>query len=255
MLASSFFHWLFHFHWSDKLRRLVETGGCPALFAVLVLSGMGLPLPEDIPLVIAGYFASQGRFSVVWVCIAAWTGIMGGDSALYWLGRRFGNDVTRIPLMGRHLNPRRLERVHVWFEQYGIWVVAVGRLLAGIRGAVVVVAGAIRFSFLKFFLADAVAAVVSGGLFIWLGFHFGKNHAQIEAFMHRVKGGALVVVALAAAVFGLVYLRRRRQAATAALPGFPVIGDEEISDAAAVVPTVEKNGVNPPPPAAENAAT
>ena len=42
-------------------------------------------------------------------------------------------------------------------------------MFAGIRGAMVVAAGAMRFNFIKFVIADGLAALVSGGLFVWLG--------------------------------------------------------------------------------------
>ena len=90
-----------------------------------------------------------------------------------------------MPFIGKHVTEERILRAEEMFEQYGIWVVAVGRLFAGIRGAMVVAAGAIRFNFIKFVIADGLAALVSGGLFVWLGYCAGKKLGSIARCARR----------------------------------------------------------------------
>src|SRR5690349_13274385 len=147
----------------------ISTGGFLVLFLLLFACGLGLPLPEDIPLIIAGALLVKSPTTWVIGGICAWTGIIGGDCVLYYLGRRFGLEITRLPFIGKHVTKERIQRVEELFNQYGVGVVAVGRLFAGIRGAMVVAAGATKFNFWKFLIADGLAAVVSGGLFMILG--------------------------------------------------------------------------------------
>jgi hypothetical protein len=51
----------------------------------------------------------------------------------------------------------------------------------------VVAAGAIRFNFIKFIIADGLAAIVSGGLFIWLGHLAGKKLGSISEMRAKIK--------------------------------------------------------------------
>jgi hypothetical protein len=60
-------------------------------------------------------------------------------------------------------------------------------MFAGIRGAMVVAAGAIRYNFVKFVIADGLAALVSGGLFIWLGWLAGKKLGSISEMREKIK--------------------------------------------------------------------
>ncbi len=90
--------------------------------------------------------------------------------------------------------------MHEQFEKYGVWVVAVGRLFAGVRGAMVLVAGTIRFTFSHFIVADGVAAIFSGGLFMGLGYYAGHRfgdlkqiHEAIEQYSLRILLGLAVV--------------------------------------------------------------
>ncbi|HSU66045.1 MAG TPA: DedA family protein [Tepidisphaeraceae bacterium] len=193
-----------------NIEHLLEHGSYLVLFLLLFGCGLGLPLPEDIPLLLSGAFAAQGRMNLAIAAVCAWFGIVGGDIVLYHLGKKFGLEVRRLPLIGRHLSQKRIEKVHRLFEKYGVWVVAVGRLFAGIRGAMVVVAGTIRFTFWKFLLADGLAAVVSGGMFLLLGYWFGSNMHRLMDYVHQGKKWTLLVAVVAAIVGGIwIYLHQK----------------------------------------------
>lgn len=164
-----------------------EWGGYFILFGLLFACGLGLPMPEDIPLLLAGFFIAQGKMNIFIACVVAWFGIIGGDCMLYSFGRRYGLEITRIRFIGKHVTKQRILRAEELFERWGIWVVAIGRMFAGIRGAMVVAAGAIRFNFIKFLIADGLAAIVSGGLFIWLGHLAGKKLGSISEMRAKIK--------------------------------------------------------------------
>jgi membrane protein DedA with SNARE-associated domain len=186
----------------EQVEGWFEWGGYFILFGLLFACGLGLPLPEDIPLLLAGWFIAQGKMNVIHAGIIAWCGIIGGDCVLYYFGRRYGLEITRVKFIGKHLTKERILRAEELFENYGTWVVGVGRMFAGIRGAMVVAAGATRFNFVKFVIADGIAALFSGGLFVWLGWLAGKKLGSIEEMRGKIKGvehwvilGVIVVVA------------------------------------------------------------
>ena len=189
--------WILAVFSTQQVEGWFEWGGYTVLFVLLFACGLGLPMPEDIPLLLAGFFIAQGKMHWVQACIVAWCGIIGGDCVLYSFGKRYGLEITRVPFIGKHVTKERILRADELFERWGIWVVAVGRLFAGIRGAMVVAAGATRFSFWKFVLADGLAALVSGGLFVWLGMKFGENLKPIQHKIHEY--GTFVFWILAAA--------------------------------------------------------
>jgi membrane protein DedA with SNARE-associated domain len=191
-----------------------EWGGYFILFGLLFACGLGLPLPEDIPLLLAGYFVANGKMHLVIACVVAWLGIIGGDCVLYHFGKKYGLNITKVPFIGKHVTQVRILRAEQLFNRWGVWVVAVGRLFAGIRGAMVVAAGTIRFNFIKFVIADGLAAVVSGGLFISLGYWAGKKLGSVAEMRERIKGVehwvflGIAFVVMLIAVF--IWLRRKR---------------------------------------------
>ena len=189
----------------NTVRQWLQGGGYFALFGLLFSCGLGMPLPEDVPLIAAGILIFHHRMHLAIAAPLAWMGIIGGDCCLYWIAYRFGESITKLPVIGKHVTLPRVKRAEDLFRKYGVWMVAVGRLFAGVRGAMVIAAGTSRFKFTKFLVADGLAAVVSGGIFMWVGYWGGEYG---PAMVHRVRefkygmwGAAAVLVILLAIFF------------------------------------------------------
>jgi membrane protein DedA with SNARE-associated domain len=197
----------------SRVQGWIEAGGYVVLFALLFACGLGLPLPEDIPLLLAGFFVYHGKMQLAVACVVAWCGIIGGDCVLYNLGKRYGMNITKAPMIGKHVTQARIQQAETLFQKYGIWVVAVGRLFAGIRGGMVVAAGTIRYNFVKFIIADGLAALVSGGLWIWLGWWGGKTIGDPATIMQRADPYKhwIFVGILGAVLAVLIYISWRRR--------------------------------------------
>jgi membrane protein DedA with SNARE-associated domain len=225
----------------ETVERLVEAGGYFVIFGLLFACGLGLPLPEDIPLIVAGALCATGKMNLWIAGAAAWCGIIGGDIVLYHMGRRYGMNITRLPLIGKHLTQKRIERVEELFERYGVAVVAVGRMIAGIRGAMVVAAGTIRFNFWKFVITDGIAAIVSGGFFVAVGYWLGANlnEQNIRRFKHWfILGGILLIIIVAAWIWW--QRRHKEQVLEAEAKVVAKVGDAHQKVAAAVGHTAGK---------------
>lgn len=208
----------------DTIQTWVESGGYYVIFLLLFACGLGLPLPEDVPLIVSGYFAATGHLHLALACVCAWCGIVGGDIVLYHLGKRYGLNISRIPIVGKHVTPQRIAHLEQMFARWGIWVVAVGRLFAGIRGAMVVAAGATRYNFIKFVIADGLAAIVSGGLFVALGWWAGKSLGDLRTLVEHVghyEGYVLAGIILAIVLSIAFFWWRARRRKAAAVPASP----------------------------------
>jgi membrane protein DedA with SNARE-associated domain len=208
------YHWFLSAVTIDSVQGWMETGGYVVLFGLLTACGMGFPLPEDIPLMAAGVLVADHKMHLWIAAITAWCGILSGDTILYHFGKKFGLEIVRVPFIGKHVTRQRIEKAEQLFERYGIWVVAIGRMIAGIRGAMVVAAGAIRYNFAKFFIVDGLAAIVSGGLFLFIGHWLGSElHERMRSIRHseHVVTIAVAVIVLIA-VFVTWYWQDHRKA-------------------------------------------
>lgn len=183
--------------------------GYPIIFAMLLLSGIGVPVPEDIPLIAAGILSDRGGMSVPMASLACGVFVLARDSIVFGLGRRYGNSVLRHPWMARFISPETVAKAEEQLEQRGAAVVFAGRFIPGFRAAVFFAAGASGVRPLVFVGMDALAALISLPAFIWVGAAFSANFDQIRMFVGRFRTAGLVLAGLIGAVMLLRWWLRR----------------------------------------------
>jgi membrane protein DedA with SNARE-associated domain len=194
-----------------------------AIFATIVtllfLSGIGLPLPEDIPLTIAGFTTIKqahdqfvfAHYLTTFATVVV--PILLGDLVAYALGRRYGLGLTeRIGALRRVLSAARVARVQRWFDRYGGFAVFLGRQVAGVRFVTFFTAGSMRMPIPRFLGFDFLGCVVSVPIWLTLG-TFASRYG--EAWLHAAMSRAshtilLVVVLLVAALVVITKLRSGR---------------------------------------------
>src|SRR4051794_15952689 len=119
-------HWLF-----DHLS-VSSSGSLYWVAGVLMLCGLGLPIPEDLSLISAGYMAHRGVANVNTAFLVCFGSVLAGDTLAFALGKLFGNRVLESRLFKRLLTPRKQLRVRAYFRKYGSKVIFVGRFLPGL---------------------------------------------------------------------------------------------------------------------------
>jgi membrane protein DedA with SNARE-associated domain len=182
---------------------------------VLLLCGLGLPIPEDIILVTAGMVAAEDGQSWVSATALMYAGVLIGDSFIFLLGRRWGSELLKHRWILRMLSPEKQEKVAQLFHRYGSAVFFVARFLPGLRAPVFWTAGAMRASYVRFVLFDGVAALISVPVFVWLGhflwLRFGSNFSTLSKAISRTHSYTLwfaVAVLIIATVGGTLLYRR-----------------------------------------------
>lgn len=190
-----------------------------APFTVLMLCGLGLPLPEEITLIGCGLLVSQGHvgfWEITGVCSAA---ILLGDSIPYWLGRRWGLAALKSKLVARVLHPERFAQLERKFADNGNWAVFTCRFLPGLRIPGYFVAGTLRMSYTRFLVLDSLGVIVSVPTSIWVAkIFFDKFGQHLEGAAKAVSEfNHLVLIGVAVVVLGIfLWKRMRRRRALAA---------------------------------------
>jgi len=184
----------------------------PALLLVLLSASLGVPIPEDVPLIAAGVILSRHPETATWagtLCTAL-LGIMCGDTVLYVLGKRWGPEVCQHRWISWLITPARLEKMTSRVNRYGMWMCFFARLFMGVRAAMCITAGVTRLPFWRFLLADLAGAVLSVPLFVWLGYWFANVVPTLQTYVHVIQWG-LLGIAIVIVAGSIIYWRRRRQ--------------------------------------------
>jgi membrane protein DedA with SNARE-associated domain len=183
--------------------RYIEHFTYLGLLVILLLCGMGLPLPEDIVLLAAGYLVHHGVTRYGLTLGVSVVGVVGGDVSLFLLGRHFGQGMVRYLTMGRPGPQRRVERLKEFMLHHGHLAILYARFLAGARALVYISAGSLGVAIDRFIAFDLLGAFVSVPIMVSAGYFFAD---QIE-FVVKLIGGAERVIFLFAvltATIGLV---------------------------------------------------
>ncbi len=140
-----------------------------AMFGVLLLCGLGLPLPEEVTLIASGLAVGLGTANFWLASLCCVAGILAGDAFIFAMGRYHGRRFLASRLMRGILTERRQDRIHRLFARHGRKAVFFARFLAGVRIGVYAYAGQHGMGWLRFLLLDLLGALISGPTSIWLG--------------------------------------------------------------------------------------
>lgn len=151
------------------------------LFLLIMLAGINVPISEDI-LVLAGgaiatsYIPENTTQIFIWIFIAAWISAW----EAYWIGRLLGPKLYDIKWFSHVLSFKRIERLHHFYEKYGILTFLVGRFIpGGVRNALFMTSGLGKMPFHKFILRDLPACFLQVSVFFYLGHLLGENYKVV----------------------------------------------------------------------------
>jgi membrane protein DedA with SNARE-associated domain len=180
------------------------------IYAMLLLSAMGMPLPEDLTLVATGYLINTGLVHPVPAVAVGILGVLTGDQFVYSVGKHFGARVVRHRWFSRVLPEKRFAWIRELFERHGEKLVFFARFLSGLRGPVFLASGILEMPRGRFLLYDGAGALINVPLFILLGHLAGPHLEAILLHLVKARGAVLVLLGLVACYLAIrVYARRR----------------------------------------------
>ncbi len=154
---------------------LIAKFGYFGIFFILVLGGLGLPVPEEAPIIIAGILSRNGKMHVIPALASCFAGVLVGDFVVYFLGYFYGEKVLRFPLTRKFLTKARETQIKGYFHRHGVKILILGRFAVGFRTAAYLTAGILRLPTLKLFLTDLFAASLSTFLMFGLSYAFASK--------------------------------------------------------------------------------
>jgi membrane protein DedA with SNARE-associated domain len=199
------------------LQDIVIRLGYPGVFILVTLESTLVPVPSELVFPFAGYFASQGIFSLPVLLAINSVGALLGSLIGYWIGAAGGKPL--LLKYGKYLLIRKhdIEKTETWFVNHGKATVFIARLVPVIRHIISLPAGMARMPLRAFIVQTFLGSTLWGSFLILLGYYLGSNW---ESVANKLKRFDLVIgVCIVVALMGLGlrwYLKRRRERSTGA---------------------------------------
>jgi membrane protein DedA with SNARE-associated domain len=180
----------------DLLQWLVRYGAV-FLFFAQVFGIIGLPIPDELLLTIAGALIAQGKLHTGTTVFAAMAGCLTGITVSYFIGRVLGVTVLK-GWFGRH--QWAVDRAHRWFRRFGAWLLAFGYFIPGVRHLTAISAGTGCLEYRVFAAYAYPGGMLWCAVFLGLGYYAGDRWHEVAAAAQS----HVAIVALAAV--GLITL-------------------------------------------------
>ena len=182
---------------------IIASYGYVAIFFLMFLEGMCLPLPSELTMGFAGFLAYQGKFTIVGAILTGWLGSFAGSCGIYLLahkgGRRFLYRWGHLV----HLGPERLDTFGAWFCHHGPYLIILWRQLPLMRPKISIVAGLMGLRYVIFAAYTAIGIAIWCTLAASLGYFLGRNWRVLLSFFSAL--GYYVLIAIMVAIIALAF--------------------------------------------------
>lgn len=192
----------------------IDDYGLLAVAVLVFIENLGIPMPGEATLVLAGIYTKSGELNLVAVLLVGWAAAVVGDNIAFSIGRYGGRPL--VLRLGRRfgLTHDVLDRVEAFYERHGSKTVAAGRFLPILRHLNGLAAGVTAMTWKRFVIANAIGAAIWVGVWTTVGRLAGAHIEAVNRFLER-GAPALAILLVLLFVLHLLRLRRRRKIAMA----------------------------------------
>jgi membrane protein DedA with SNARE-associated domain len=182
--------------------------GYAALFLLLLLGILGLPIPDETLLAFTGYLIFKGQLAAGPSLLAAFLGSSCGISASYAIGRLLGpSALSRLGSLLR-FSEAHVRHTEAWIKRWGGYAILFGYFVPGVRHVVAIIGGVSLMPFPRFARFAYSGAALWTSCFLALGYASGEEWARLSPLLHR---GLVLFGVIVFAVIVTGWLLRRRK--------------------------------------------
>lgn len=184
----------------------VRDWGYGGVVLLMALESTILPVPSEVVIPPAAYWAQQGKLNIYGVVLAGTVGSYLGSALMYWLARWMGR--VLVVSWGKRfgISEAKLERAEHFVHRYEADGVFFARLLPVVRHLISIPAGIIQMNFAVFSLMTITGSALWCGVLAWFGLRVAQRNpgliddpfAMISAIKHESLGFVAAVAVMAA---------------------------------------------------------
>lgn len=146
------------------------------IFISLFLGGFNIPISEDIIIITAAILCKQEKASIPAFYLSLYFGAVLSDFLVYFWGWLLGRGRISGRFFSKIITEDKIRRISRALDRNGFLTFLFGRFIPfGIRNIIAMTSGFVGFSFYKFMIFDAIAAVCNISALFWLVYFLGRR--------------------------------------------------------------------------------
>ena len=185
------------------IESMVDSMGVFGVALLMFLENVFPPIPSELIMPLAGYYASQGTANIVLVIVAGTIGSLAGATLWFVVGLWVGEE--RLKRWAEHygrwitLSPDDIDKADDWFDKHGTKAVFVGRLIPTVRTLISVPAGLSEMSWTRFLIFSGAGTALWTSFLALAGYGLGSQYQTIEKWLNPVSN--VIIAAIVALYF------------------------------------------------------
>ncbi|WP_110927269.1 DedA family protein [Bacillus massiliglaciei] len=157
----------------DIAKEMIAHYGYFAIYGLLALGIIGLPVPDEVMMTFVGYLASISVLNLEGAIMVSFLGSVTGMFVSYFIGKKLGRPFIRKHSRWFHLSPARLERMERWFNKFGPWTILIAFFIPGIRHFASYFSGMSGMAKRKYLIFTCAGAISWCVIFNMVGYFLG----------------------------------------------------------------------------------
>lgn len=179
----------------DQILQFLHDYGLLAVWALLMFSGIGLPLSEDLVIIPAGVLVGQGVLDLWPTLLAGYLGVVMSDILWFTIVYKLGSPLLHKRWFKRLAHPKRMLQAKHQIEKRGVWFMVSARFIPASRTGAITVAAMLHMAPWKFIAVTAGLVLITAPIQLGVGLLIAKN-VQFESTSDLIVTMVGVVVGL-----------------------------------------------------------
>lgn len=188
----------------------IATWGYLGIFLFVFIGNLGIPVPEETVMIVAGFVAGREILDIRAVYAVVFLSAVTGDCCGFLIGRTGGQRLLARLATRFEFARRRYDRLQIFFQTHGAKAVFMARFIAGVRFMAGPMAGAAGMPFAQFLGWNVMGAMVWCSIVVTVGYLVGDELYDVIRISHLASRGTELAVALVVIALFVVWWRERR---------------------------------------------
>lgn len=187
------------------LTELIQTIGYLGLFFIVFAeSGLffGFFFPGDSLLFTAGFLASQGFLNIQYLVPLMVVAAIGGDSAGYWMGNKFGRWLMKKE-DSLVFKKEHMYQAQEFYDKHGGKTLILARFIPAVRTFVPIVAGMAKMEYKRFISFNVIGGFIWGAGMPLLGYSLGSMIPGVDRYLLPI----VILIIFLSVLPGLIHMR------------------------------------------------
>ncbi|QQE73434.1 DedA family protein [Brevibacillus composti] len=189
----------------NLLMSIIEQYGYFAIFFLLWLGIVGLPIPDELVVATGGFLASIQLLDPVYSFLAGYFGVASGLTIGFLLGKFFGKPILRYLTKSEKMRHTVIRSTGL-LEKYGTLALCFSYLFPVVRHVVPYIVAMSGMSYRRYAALSYPIGLIWTAAFYFIGYLFGRN---MEGIVTMIRSYGLYGLLVLAAVLAAGWFFRR----------------------------------------------